>query len=362
MAAQAGHAVADNVVKGAAKMGQAAKKGLDRVPGASSTLAKGLGGLSKGAGFVGEKAKKVGDQVPEGAVNWGKEAVASTQKSLAKAARVGLSPEAVVKRHQKNGHAVKNLLDVRSLDLELVDAVKPRGRQWIYPALGAVSGGAAGLAITGGEAAVTLSAGVAAAPTAGVIAGSIAADAAAVLTMSSRAVGEIALSYGYDSEEPAEKIFSMSVINAGSAISSASKFAAFRDISKLTQAMVRGGTWKTLNQSIISRVTAQFAKLFGVRFTRQSLGKLIPAVGIVVGGAFNWSNLESVVDTAEVAYRRRFLLEKYPHLAEDDSSEFTEPAPTEASDESKDQTISVLEELAEAGGPDLLQEHDSKSV
>lgn len=357
VAAQVGRTVTDGVTKGASAVGRAAKKGFNHIPGASDSLGKGLSKLSKSADFIGDKAKTVSNQVPTNVVNWGKDAVEDTKTALSKVARAGLTPEGIVKAHQKKGHPVENLYEIRALDLKQVDAaVSRRGRQWIYPMIGALSGAAAGIAITGGEAAVTVSSGVAAAPSAAIIAGSISADAAVVLGLSSRVVGQIALSYGYDPEEPAEKIFLMSVINAGSALSSASKFAAFRDISKLTQSMVRGGTWKTLNNSIVSQVYGQFAKMFGVRLTKQGLGKLIPAVGVLVGGVSNWSSLESVVDTADLAYRRRFLMEKYPHLAEDESSAFVVSEDADSVDESHDETISVLEELAEAGGPDLSKE------
>lgn len=33
----------------------------------------------------------------------------------------------------------------------------------------------------------------------------------------------------------------------------------------------------------------------------------------------NWATLEGIVDAADVAYRRRFLLEKYPHLKGSDA-------------------------------------------
>lgn len=87
------------------------------------------------------------------------------------------------------------------------------------------------------------------------------------------------------------------------------------DISRLTQALIRGKTWEILDKAVVAKVFAQFAKAFGFRLTKQGLGKVVPAVGILVGGTSNWSTLEAIVDAANVAYRRRFLLEKYPYLA-----------------------------------------------
>lgn len=91
---------------------------------------------------------------------------------------------------------------------------------------------------------------------------------------------------------------------------------------------------------------------FGARLTKQGLGKAVPALGILIGGTLNWTTLESIVDAADVAYRRRFLLEKYPQLGDDEGPGFSwdlDPAVPDDTDE----TISVLGELKEAGGPDL---------
>ncbi len=131
---------------------------------------------------------------------------------------------------------VGGLSDVRRLDLEKVDAVRGRGAGWYYPAAAALSGAGAGLVITGGEAATAASAGAASAPSLGAIAGAFAGDAAVVLGLSSRAVGHVALYYGYDPEDPSEKLFIMSVVNAGTAMSASAKTAALADISRLTQA------------------------------------------------------------------------------------------------------------------------------
>ncbi|WP_227025733.1 hypothetical protein [Streptomyces fodineus] len=53
-----------------------------------------------------------------------------------------------------------------------------------------------------------------------------------------------------------------------------------------------------------------------------------------------------------MAYRRRFLLEKYPHLADEEA-----PGPFLGDDadvpDDADEEISVLGEIVEAGGPDL---------
>ena len=140
-------------------------------------------------------------------------------------------------------------------------------------------------------------------------------------------------------------------------MSTTAKTAAFADVSRLTQALVRGKTWEVLNKSVVSKVSGQFAKAFGVRLTKKSLGKFVPLVGILLGGTFNWATLEGIFDAADVAYRRRFLLEKYPHLVDDVTVELR--IVEQDHDDDADERISVLDDLAQAGGPDL---RDSPAV
>jgi EcsC protein family len=335
----------EQVAAGAAGLGQRATQYLENHPGAQSAVSRGQKVVAKGANAIGAGARKAADALPD----WSGAAFGSMRQTVGRVSRVGLSPKRVVASHQKRGHDVTRLLDLRRLDLEQIDAVRGRGASLYYPAIAALSGAGAGLVISGGELATAASAGAAAAPSGAVVAGAFVGDAAFVLGLASRSVGHVSLLYGYDPEEPSEKLFMMSIVNAGSAMSASAKTAAMADISRLTQALIRGKAWAVLDRSIVAQVYKQFAKAFEVRFTKQSLGKVLPAVGIAVGGAFNWATLESIVDVADVAYRRRFLLEKYPHLADEDAlGSFTDVVPDDA-----DEEISVLGELAEAGGPDL---------
>jgi len=243
---------------------------------------------------------------------------------------------------------------LRHLDLEQIDVVRGRGMSWGYPLAAALSGAGAGLVISGGELAVPVTGGAAAAPSGAAIAGAFVGDAALVLGLASRSVGHISLLYGYDPEEPAEKLFVMSVVNAGTAMSASAKTAAMADISRLTQALVRGKNWAVLlDMSLVAQVSKKFAEKFAFRLTKQGLGKVVPAAGIVLGGAFNWATLESIVDVANIEYRKRFLLEKYPHLANDEAADSFSDVDQDATQYGDDEGISVLGELAETGGPDL---------
>src|SRR5699024_11398731 len=98
------------------------------------------------------------------------------------------------------------------------------------------------------------------------------------------------------------------------------------------------------SKSIVTEVSKQFARSFGVRFTKQSLGRVVPVAGIALGATFNWPTLEAIVDAANIAYRRRFLLDKYPSLHDEEVSISTTAEDADASGE----TISIIKAVREA--------------
>jgi hypothetical protein len=343
----------EQVAVGAEELGKRATQYLENHPGAQSAVSRGQEIVAKSAHAAGAGARKAKDAMPDVISGWGGAAFGSMRQTAGRASRVGLSPKRVVAKHKKSGHDVTRLLDLRQLDLEQIDAVRGRGMSWGYPLAAALSGAGAGLVISGGELAVPVTGGVAAAPSGALIAGALVGDAAFVFGLASRSVGHVSLLYGYDPEEPAEKLFVMSVVNAGTAMSASAKTAAMADVSRLTQALVRGKSWAVLlDRSLVAQVSKKFAEKFAFRLTKQGLGKVVPAAGIVLGGAFNWATLESIVDVANIEYRKRFLLEKYPRLADTEAPGSLTDVDKDAPD-GADEEISVLGDLAEAGGPDL---------
>ncbi|MEV1111252.1 EcsC family protein [Micromonospora sp. NPDC049751] len=343
----------EGVSNGAAALGRRAATYLENHPGAQSVALRGRGIVAKGASAIGTGARKAAGVLPTSAADWSGSALGSMQRTVARISRAGLSPKRVVELHQKRGHEVTKLADLRRLDLEQIHVVRGRSLSWYYPATAAVSGMGAGLVISGGELATAVSGGAAAAPSGGAIVGALAGDAAIVIGLASRAVGHVSLLYGYDPEEPVEKLFVLSVVNAGTAASVGAKNAAFADISRLTQALVRGKAWTVLNDSVVARIAGRFAEAVGHTLTKKGLGKVVPVAGILVGGTLNWTTLEGIVDTAEMAYRRRFLLEKYPQLLDEEPIEAFVVEDTDDPNDIVDDGFSVLGELAVEGGPDL---------
>ena len=335
-------AVGDKVIAGTGAVGTGLTKVGQRYP-----------SIAKAQKVTIDAARRGGQVVPPSVVSaaggWVGSAAEAATGVISKVGRVGLTPGDVVAKHQGAGHPVESLSDIRTLDLKDADNLLGRGIDWYYPAAAAVSGAGSGFVITGGDLVIAVSGGAAAPPGAGVIAGTMALDASVVLSLAARAVGQVALAYGYDPEAPEEKVFALSVINLGTSMSTGAKYAAMADVSRLTQALFRGAAWDALTSSVVAQLYKQFGARFGVRVTKQGLGKVVPVIGIALGAGFNWATLEAMVDGARLAYRRRFLLEKYPHLAENEPS--FGGGSGSASDD--DEVISVLDELVDVGGPDL---------
>ncbi|MEO6086653.1 MAG: EcsC family protein [Umezawaea sp.] len=223
-----------------------------------------------------------------------------------RAARASVRSGAVLKAYQKRGHAVESIEDIRKLSLSEMDKVKPH-LDLAYMTVSTVQGAAAGLAVSGGELLGLASGG---APGVGVVVGAMAADAAAVLVASQRAVAHVAAYYGYDLTRPEEQMFALGVLNLGTS-SDVTKAAAYLELNKLVQGLARKHTWDQLRQNVVTKVVEQVYAQLGVRLTQRKLGQAVPVVGVLIGAGVNAMTLRRVVDDAEHAYRKRHLQEKY---------------------------------------------------
>ena len=138
----------------------------------------------------------------------------------------------------------------------------------------------------------------------------MAAGAAAVLTVRTRVVSHTALYYGYDPTDPAEAIYQMGILNLGTAVTNSSRYAAFAEMSTITQQLMRSATWKKLNEHVLVRIIDRFANVFGVRLTKTKLGQIVPVVGVAVGAGLNYWLVDQVAEAAYWSYRERFINEK----------------------------------------------------
>lgn len=268
-------------------------------------------GMSRAAGATKDQFEKL-----PGAQNFEAlfvDALRGLSDAAARTARASVRRGALVEAYRKRGHDVTDLDDIRKLELRDIDQVKPR-LDIGYILASTLEGAGAGFAVSGGTILATggtvFGAGAGAAPGAATVVGVMAADAAAVLVASQRAIAHIAAYYGYDVDEPHERLFALGVLGVGTA-DEVGKAAAYAELNKLVQALARRQTWQQLNSRAVARIVSQVYSALGMRLTQRSLGKAVPVVGIALGAGLNAKTLSKVVDDAEHLYRERFLREKY---------------------------------------------------
>jgi hypothetical protein len=294
---------------------QALRNLQDRLHRPPSRVAKATGRVAE---RVGKTTSRATELLPDAATASSERALrtalgglrAITLDPALKSVRTGR----VLEDFRRDGHQVRALDDVRSLPLRDIDDVCPR-LTWIYSVGAALEGAGAGVAITGGELLASVGsvagAGAGAAPGAGTVITAMAVDAATVVGASARVVAHIGAYHGYDVRRPDEAIFALSVINWSSAGTEGAKAAAFTQLSRITQQLVRRATWPTLERYVLVQAVQELFTRLGLRLTQRKLGQVIPVVGIVIGGGMNAALLSKIGHDAEAAYRMRYLCEKY---------------------------------------------------
>lgn len=280
-----------------------------------SLLRRTSGRIGDGLGKVARAAvQRLPDQVTETGEAALRSALKGLQVLTLDPALNSVSTDRVLREYRSAGHELSTFDEIKLLDLRTLDAVTPR-LAVRYAAGTAVEGAGAGLIITGGEALAAFgsvaSAGAAAAPSAGAVVGAMAFDAAAVLAASARVVGRTAAFYGYDVHEPHEQVMALSIINWSNSGTQTAKLAAFQQLSRVTQQLVRGAAWAQLSEHVFVRVIEELYLRLGVRLTQRKLGQAVPVLGIALGAGMNATLLHSIGSSAADAYRLRHLSEKY---------------------------------------------------
>lgn len=228
------------------------------------------------------------------------------------------------------GNQVIHLPDIREFDLSVLDDVRPRlapkymigagasgaGAGFVISGgevatlVGAVGGGAAGGATTGGPGAVPGS-GAGAGPGLSVVAGAMAADAAATMFTAMRLVFETGAYYGYDANRPEERLQAMAILNVATAAGQGPKIRAYQELNRLVKMIVRNATWAELNQNVLTRVVRRLFLSLTERLTKRKLAIVLPFIGVALGGGMNTLTMSRIADASDLLYRERFLREKY---------------------------------------------------
>jgi hypothetical protein len=154
---------------------------------------------------VGEGASKAWKGTPgSSGVNEVMDVVlAGGYEALTDAVNASLRRERILQAAQRADGSVEDLSDLRSLDLSVIDEIRP-SLNLRYAAASATTGAGSGLVAGGGSAAVLGTAGVAAAPGGLAVAGALGGDVVATIALASRVVTHYAGYYGYDTRERRE--------------------------------------------------------------------------------------------------------------------------------------------------------------
>lgn len=203
------------------------------------------------------------------------------------AAQYTVRSKAIIAEFSAAGHQVSTLRDIRSLDLEDVDAMVG----WLsakYKALAAAEGAGTGLIGAPG----------------------IAIDVPALLSINFRAIGEFATYYGFEIGRQEERIFALAILHYAASPKDASKGLLMAEVAKVTKQVASKKTWETLNQSALVKIIEAIATKIGIKLTKGKLGQTIPFVGAGVGGSFNAYFTEKVCEAAYYYYRERFIKNK----------------------------------------------------
>lgn len=257
-------------------------------------------------------------KIPGGAAiaGWISSAVLGLVEKATSAAESSVRRERIVKAHRRAGNDVECLEDIRHLDLAEIQLVRPHLKVG-YAAVTATEGAVSSVFATGGAVAAILGLGIASAPGIGVIAAAIGLDIATFLISSARLVSHTAAYYGYDTREPAEKLFSAMVLSQAIAPRSSAddhaveKETSMRMFNKVVRKLTKRGSMESVgNNALTASVNSLFAAL-GARLVGMKMTQILPLIGIIVGMVLNASLIRTIGVTADHLYRERLLIERY---------------------------------------------------
>ncbi|MBF4615839.1 EcsC family protein [Curtobacterium sp. VKM Ac-1376] len=226
-------------------------------------------------------------------------------------------PATVEKLARKRGLDVEVFTDLRRRDIRDCDRLLT-GNTLRWRSAGAVEGGAMGA--------------LALVPIAGIPL-ALTADIVVVQALSASIAARVAYSYGYDAKDPEEQEFIQRIVRR-SFFAQAAKAGPIRDASRAAWAAKDRVRWSNKLRTD-HRLLAALEKLMkhagvsGGRVSVQSVAKVAPFVGIVIGAGVNAAVLGQLAEDAKRYCQTRFLSEKYglpmpTALLHDDDEEASE--------------------------------------
>lgn len=226
-------------------------------------------------------------------------------------------PATVEKLARKRGLDVEVFTDLRRRDIRDCDRLLT-GNTLRWRSAGALEGGAMGA--------------LALVPIAGIPV-ALTADIVVVQALSASIAARVAYSYGYDAKDPEEQAFIQRIVRR-SFFAQAAKAGPIRDASRAAWAAKDRVRWSNKLRTD-HRLLAALEKLMkhagvsGGRVSVQSVAKVAPVVGIVIGAGVNAAVLGQLAEDAKRYCQTRFLSEKYglpmpTALLHDDDDEASE--------------------------------------
>lgn len=208
-------------------------------------------------------------------------------------------PKTVEKLARKRGFEIDSFAELQQQDLKVCDRLLARNTlRW--RTTGVLEGGAMGL--------------LAMIPVAGVPF-VMTADILVVQVLSTSIAARIAYSYGYDAKDPKEQDFIQRLVQR-SFMAQAAKVKPLRDAARAAEAAKGRVRWsQKLRQE--HRLLAELEKLMqqlgpaGSRVSVESVAKVVPFVGVLIGAGMNSAVLGRVAADAQRYCQTRFLCEKY---------------------------------------------------
>ena len=164
---------------------------------------------------------------------------------------------------------------------------------------------------------------VASAPGVGVTASAIAVDITTFLAAATRLVAHTAAYYGYDSEDPTERLFSTMVVSqAIDPTGSGHDFVVEKQttmlaFNKVMRDLARRGSLG--GNVVVSAMNSLFSAM-GVRLASRKLAQIVPVAGVVVSAGLNAALMRTIGETADHLYRERFLAERYGRVETSDGA------------------------------------------
>ena len=240
----------------------------------------------------------------------------------ASASEASVRRKRILKAYRSAGFDVRTLQDIRSLKLDDILSVKPR-LSLAYSTTAAAEGAVSGVFASGGSVAAVLGMGVASAPGVGVTASAIAVDITSFLAAATRLVAHTAAYYGYDSEDPTERLFSTMVLSqAIDPTGSGHDFVVEKQttmlaFNKVMRDLARRGS--LVGNVVVSAMNSLFSAM-GVRLASRKLAQIVPVAGVVVSAGLNAALMRTIGETADHLYRERFLAERYGRVETSDGA------------------------------------------